>query len=97
MNEKLNKILYIVLSLLLAIFFWLYVDTEQGHTITKEFRSVPIEFIGAEDVLPSRNLMLTDGEDTTLDLTIRGPRDVVYNLRRSDVRVQVNVTGITAV
>lgn len=97
MNEKLNKVLYIVLSLLLATVFWLYVDTEQGHTITRDFRSVPIEFIGAEDILPSRNLMLSEGEDTTLDLTVRGPRDVVSNMRRSDVRVQVDLSSISAV
>lgn len=97
MNEKLNKVLYIVLSLLLAIVFWLYVDTEEGHTITREFTAVPVEFIGLEDTLPNRGLMLTSGEDATLDVTVRGPRTIVSGMRQDDVRVQVNLSNISAV
>jgi len=97
MSEKANKILYLVLSLLLAIVFWLYVDNELGNTITTNFNNVPIEFIGAEDTLPNRGLMLVSGEDTTLDLTVSGPRTIVSNLRRGDIRVQVNLTSISAV
>ena len=70
MSEKVNKILYLALSLLLAIIFWLYVDNVKGNTIPKEFNAVPVEFIGAEDTLPSRGLMLVDGEDATIDLKI---------------------------
>ena len=35
MNEKLHKILYIALSLLLAVAFWLFVDNEQENTIER--------------------------------------------------------------
>lgn len=60
MNEKVNKVLYIALSLLLAVLFWLFVDNEQGSRTSETFYRVPIEFVGAEDVLPSRGLMLVD-------------------------------------
>lgn len=96
MNEKLRKILYIVLSCLLAIVFWLYVDTEEGNTITRTFSNISVEFIGAEDVLPSRGLMLTDGKDATVDLQLKGPRMVLTSLRRSDIRLQVDLTDISA-
>ena len=97
MSEKVNKILYLALSLLLAIIFWLYVDNVKGNTIPKEFNAVPVEFIGAEDTLPSRGLMLVDGEDATIDLTVTGPRAIVSSMRRGDVRVQVNLTSVTTV
>ena len=32
MNERMNKILYLALSILLAIVLWLYVDDELGNT-----------------------------------------------------------------
>lgn len=97
MSEKGNKILYLVLSLLLAIVFWLYVDDTLGNQASKSFSGVPIEFIGAEDTLPNRGLMLTEGADTTLDLTISGQRTVVSGLDKSDIRIQVDLTGISAV
>ena len=96
MSEKVNKVLYLILSLLLAIVFWLYVDDALGNPITRELKDVPIEFIGEEDTLPNRGLMLVDGEDITLDLSVSGPRTIVSNLRRSDLRVQVDLTNINA-
>ena len=97
MSEKGNKILYIILSLLLAIVLWLYVDDSQGNKMTQDFTNIPIEFIGAEDTLPNRGLMLSDGQDATLDVRLSGPRAVISSLRRGDVRAQVNLSNITSV
>lgn len=93
MSEKGNKILYVVLSLLLAIAFWLYVD---DNTMSSDFNNVPVEFIGAEDTLPSRGLMLAEGGDATVNLRLSGPRSVISSLRSSDIRAQVNLTSINA-
>ena len=97
MSEKANKILYIILSLLFAVSFWLYVDNEQGNTITNVYTNVPVEFIGETDTLPSRGLMLAHNGQITVDLELRGPRSVITGLRRSDLAVQVDLTNISAV
>ena len=97
MSEKGNRILYLALSLLLAIVFWLYVDDWLGSTTTKELTGIPVEFIGAEDTLPSRGLMLTEGEDTTMDVKLSGPRTVISGLDKNDLIIQVNLTNVTAV
>lgn len=97
MSEKGNKVLYIVLSLLFAIAFWLYVDNEQGNTITNTFYDIPVEFIGETDTLPSRGLMLANSEGVTVDIELRGPRSVITGLSRNDLSIQVNLTNISAV
>lgn len=97
MSERVNRVLYMMLSLLLAIALWLYVDDAQKNTIPRDFTGVPIEFIGAEDTLPSRNLMLAEGQDATVDLKLSGPRSVITNLRKSDIRLQIDLTDINAV
>ena len=97
MSEKGNRIVYLALSLLLAIVFWLYVDDWLGSTTTKELTGIPVEFIGAEDTLPSRGLMLTEGEDTTMDVKLSGPRTVISGLDKNDLIIQVNLTNVTAV
>ena len=96
MSERANKILYMALSLLLAIVLWLYVDNEQGNTTSETYNNIPIEFIGAEDTLPNRNLMITSGADATINLRLSGPRSMISNLSRDDIRVQVNLTDINA-
>lgn len=92
-SERVHKILYVVLSLLIAIVLWLYVDNEQNNTTTKTFGNIPIEFIGAEDTLPNRNLMMTSGNDATVDLRLRVPRTL--SLDKEDIRVQVDLSGIS--
>lgn len=97
MSEKGNKILYIILSLLIAIVFWLYVDDKQENTTTQTFNDIPVDFIGAEDALPNRGLMLSDGQNTSLSVTLRGPRTTITSFRQGDVRAQVDLSNINSV
>lgn len=97
MSERANKVVYMVLSLVFAVAFWLYVDNVEGNTITQTFHSIPVEFIGETDTLPSRGLMLAQGGDATIDIELRGPRSVITGLRRSDLGIQVDLSNITAV
>ncbi len=97
MSEKTNKILYMALSLLLAILFWLYVDNAEGGKISETFYNVPVEFIGETDVLATRGLMLADAGETTITLRLSGPRLAISSLDRDDIRIQVDLTGINAV
>ena len=97
MSEKTNKVLYMALSLLLAIVFWLYVDNVQGNTITERFDDIPVQFLGADDTLSSRNLVVVGSNEITVDLELSGPRTVITSLRRSDIGLQVDLTGVTAV
>ena len=97
MSEKANKAFYMIVSLLFAIAFWLYVDNVEGNTITQTFANVPVEFLGETDTLPSRGLMMIRDEELQVDLELRGPRSVITGLRRNDLRLQVNLTNISAV
>ena len=96
MSDKTNKLLYIGLPLLIAVIFWFFVDSEQGHNTTQTYYNIPVEFIGETDTLPSRGLMLTTGADATVDLELRGPRTVISDLSREDITLQVDLTSITA-
>jgi YbbR domain-containing protein len=97
MSEKVNKIVYVVLSLLIAILFWYYVNETQGNTITQTFYGIPVEFVGETDTLPSRGLMLSEGGDTTIDLVLEGPRLVISGLSKEDISIQVDLRSISAV
>ena len=97
MNDKVNKALYMAISLLVAILFWVYVDNEQGNTITEDFSAIPIEFIGATDTLPNRDLMVSEVSTETVDLVLSGPRAAITNLKRDDIVLQVNLSSINSV
>lgn len=96
-NNK--KSLYLALSILVAVGIWLFVDQISGpnngpQRATREITDIPIEFIN-EDTLDDKGLMmLSDGTDATLDLTVEGTRWLVSNLDREDIRVTVNLTQV---
>lgn len=86
-----------VISLLFAIAFWLYVDNVEGNTITATYSNIPVEFVGETDTLPNRGLMMVQDEVPTVELELRGPRSVIAGLQSSDLSVQVDLTNISAV
>lgn len=101
MNEELKKrnSLYLLLAFLVAVSIWVYVDEfgndgnprETETTIT----DIPIVYVG-EANLADRGLMLLPEETTmTMDLTVSGGRRQVAALSRENMKVTVNLDGIS--
>ena len=55
-NEKIitKKYLYILLSVLVAICIWIFVDELNGGVGTLEFKNIPITYRDTNDVLSER-------------------------------------------
>ncbi|MDD3346305.1 CdaR family protein [Oscillibacter sp.] len=93
-----RKALYIVLSILVAAAIWFFVDQITGpsngpRTRPRVIADIPIEYIN-ESSLTDRGLMLVeDGTDRTIDLTMEGTRWLVSCLDRDDIRVTVDLNN----
>lgn len=83
---------YMVLSLLIAIALWMYVGNENPDE-SGPVRNLPVTFSGVE-VLESRGLMITDGQDQSVTLNITGKRDVFRLLSAETVDVTVDVSSV---
>ena len=99
-NEKNpRRALYILLSVLIALAIWIYVD-EFGNNggarlVKQEVTDIPIEYIG-EEMLADRGLMLIEnGTSTTMDLTLEGTRRLVTQLDRSKIRITADLSGVS--
>lgn len=102
-NEKTGRrrIIYVLLSILVAAGIWLYADLTSGpngtpQTKTREFLEIPIEYL-YESTLTDRGLMLVEnGTDRTIDLTLEGTRWDICSLDRSKIRVTASLFDITS-
>ena len=80
---------------------WLYADLTSGpngtpQTKTREFLDIPIEYL-YESALTDRGLMLVEnGTDRTIDLTLEGTRWDICSLDRSKIRVTASLFDITS-
>lgn len=98
MENKQNKrkAVYMALSVLVAVIIWIFVDVSAGRTVTVEVENVPIEFVW-ETTLTDRGLMVLDeGTDTSVSsVTLQGTRWNIGKLDKSQLRVQVDLSGVT--
>jgi YbbR domain-containing protein len=97
-NEKAGrrKIVYLLLAVLVACGIWLYVDLSSGQTVTQEFLDIPIEYL-YESTLTDRGLMMVEeGTDLTINLTLKGTRWDICSLDRSQIWVTASLLDVTS-
>lgn len=97
---KTRKVFYIALSILVAVVIWVFVDLtgNNGGPFMKEkiFEDLPIVFEGEDELADQGLMLLPDGTDTTLDLTLEGTRWDIANVDREDISVKVDLGNIIA-
>ena len=91
-----SKWLYVLLSILLATIFWLFVrdtvDPEQDQTI----RNIKVELVG-ENILENQNLTVKDISNETVNLDVHAKLSVIQKLRSSEsLKVMVDVSKLSA-
>lgn len=94
-KESGKKVLYIIISVLVAAAIWLYVDNTLGTKVTIQANDIPIEFIGEDTTLADRGLMLLSDSDATVSLKLSGTRKVISRLDPGKIRVQADLSNVT--
>lgn len=92
-SSKPNKPLYIVLAILISCALWLYVRSVDTQDRTSTITKIPVTFVG-EDVLNSNGLMLAGPQDQSVNLTVQGRWGIISQLRRDNIAIQVDLSGI---
>lgn len=95
--EKSNRrrILHALIAILTALVMWVYVDNRSSAESKMTVRDIPVEFVGEDTSLADKNLMLLSGYDTTVDLRLKGPRKVLWQMDTEAIRVVVDCSSIT--
>ena len=89
--------LHLVISILVAVCIWIYVDETEGRKVEVTFSGIPIEFLNEDTTLADRGLMLIEEQsDTTVTLELQGKRRLISRLDPSELRIQADLGSITA-
>lgn len=88
-----SKILYIFLSVLLAIALWFYVTSLDGNEDSKTISGIQVEFAGVE-ALEQRGLMIV-GDAPRVSVRVSAAPMVLARLDSQSVQVSVDVSQIT--
>ena len=74
-----SKAWSLLLSVVLATGLWMYVITTVSPNSKTTVQDIPVVFEGESWLLENRNLMITDGMETTVDLDVSGNRSDISN------------------
>ena len=86
---------WMIISLLVSFAIWIYVTSTDQEESTQTFRGIPVELVGEETLLNSRNLLVTDVSTSTVNVDISGPRRVLNLLNAADLVAQVDVSKLS--
>jgi YbbR domain-containing protein len=88
-----KKILYILLSVLIAFSLWAYVITTVSPEWEETYESIPV-ILNNEQALHGRDLMLDDSKIPTVTLKLKGNRSDLIKLNRSNITLKADLSRI---
>ncbi len=91
-NKKKNKLLYIALSLVIAIMIWMVALNEENPTVTRNMSNVDVSIQGKQS-LTSKDLIILD-EEIQVDLKLKGPVLTVGTVKSDDFELYMDVSDI---
>lgn len=97
-NKRLSdsRLLWMAVSVVLALVVWVYYGTNYGEDITRTFYGVEVTYSGQEALRDSQNLIISNEENTTVTLTLTGSRRDINRLDSEDLKAVVNLSSVTS-
>ena len=89
-----SKTFYIVISCIASVILWMYVASYENTTQTVTLTGLEVKYIGGEDILQDRNLLVTDKDVQDVTLTLLVKRSLVSQLTNDTVHVSVDLRDI---
>ena len=89
-----SKTFYIVISCIASVILWMYVASYENTTQSVTLTGLEVKYIGGEDILQDRNLLVTDKDVQDVTLTLLVKRSLVSQLTNDTVHVSVDLRDI---
>ena len=89
-----NDILLKTLSLLVALLLWFYVMDSQNPDIEQTVSNLDVQFRNLSHLTDMR-LIMTEGNNSTVTIRVRGKRNDMNELKRNTVSVVADLSSIT--
>ena len=89
-----NNTVLKILSLLIAIFLWVYVMGEVDPTTTQTIRDIPVKILN-EEWLEENKLAVKGSQDFSVDVIVEGSRAELNRMDHSEITAEVDLFGFT--
>ena len=90
-----TKILWAVLSVVFAFIFWVYYTANFGEEIAATFYGVEVVYTGEEDMRDNLNLVISQEDTVTVNVTVSGSRRYIQRLTEKNIQAVVDLSGVS--
>lgn len=90
-----SRVFWAVLSLLTAFLIWIYYTNNYATSMTKAFYNVEVIYSGEEAMRDSQNLIISQVDTETVNVTLTGNRREISKLSAEDLKAVVNLYSVT--
>jgi YbbR domain-containing protein len=90
-----SRLLWTVVSLFLAVIIWVYYGSNFGTEQTTTFYGVEVVYTGETAMRDSLNLIISNEEATTVNVTLTVSRRDIARLTSADLKAVVNLSNVT--
>ncbi len=74
---------------------WVYVVNYENNNIPATITGIPISYIGENDILEDRQLLVSDKIEQTVSVKVLGKRSIVSSLNKDSFTVTADLTNVT--
>ena len=89
-----SPLLWVILSILIALFMWTYVASQDTEEFKKTFTGVRVQLVGEDILRNSRNMVITNVSTPTVNVEVVGPRRIVSALDEDDLVAQMTSASL---
>ncbi|MCD7783863.1 MAG: hypothetical protein LUI15_08275 [Firmicutes bacterium] len=84
-----------IICIIFAIVLWIYVTDVENPNYEITLTDIPVSIVGTEDVEIDSGLVVYSGYDETVDVTLRGRKNLLSGVTADDVSVTADITSAT--
>ena len=90
-----SRVLWIVVSVVLALLSWVYVTMNEGDDYRYTFDNVSVVFSGEDAMREAQGLIVTEKTRDKVSVTLKGSRREISKLKDSDIQAVIDLSTIT--
>lgn len=90
-----SRAFWMIVSLLASLAIWLYMTSIKTDEVKLTFRGIRVDLIGEDTLRSSKNMVITDMDNATVNVDLTGPRRIIASLTPEDLTAVIDVNKLS--
>ena len=90
-----SRAFWMIVSLIASLTIWIYMTSIKTDEVKLTFRGIKVELVGEDTLRSSKNMVITDLDNATVNVDLTGPRRIIASLTPEDLTAVIDVNKLS--